>query len=146
MKKSALIIGNGDYEKAGKLKNPTNDSQDIKVALESIGFSTTYGENVVKKKFKSLIVDFYNSSQESEIVLFYFSGHGMQYQSETFILPTDTDINFEQDIKDETISLSYIQDILNDNNMKAKLSIFILDSCRSEAVAKSINSISSSEK
>ena len=45
MKKTALIIGNSEYENVPKLQNPTNDSYDIKTALESIEYKTIEGND-----------------------------------------------------------------------------------------------------
>lgn len=36
---TALVIGNGAYEDAGELENPTNDAEDIAAKLETCGFS-----------------------------------------------------------------------------------------------------------
>jgi uncharacterized caspase-like protein len=41
MKKVALVIGNGDYQNTGKLRNPVNDSQDIAKFLRNVGFSVS---------------------------------------------------------------------------------------------------------
>ena len=37
-KKLALVIGNGDYEHGGSLKNPVNDANLIAKTLTSLGF------------------------------------------------------------------------------------------------------------
>ena len=58
MKKTALIIGNSKYENVSQLKNPTNDSFDIKTALEGIGFDVVYDENLSLKKFNKIVKSF----------------------------------------------------------------------------------------
>ena len=37
-KRLALVIGCSEYELAGRLSNPTNDSENMKKTLESLGF------------------------------------------------------------------------------------------------------------
>jgi hypothetical protein len=140
MKKSALIIGNSNYENVPKLKNPTNDSSDIKDALESIGFETSYGEDLSQKRFRNIVRDFFQFASGDDIILFYYAGHGLQYQNNNYLVPTDCDIRLEHDIVDETISFEYIQKVFNEIN--SKLSLFILDSCRDNPFAKAISSFS----
>jgi uncharacterized caspase-like protein len=60
--KTALVIGNGDYQNTAQLKNPTNDSQDIKNALESLGFKVFYGENLKKREMRVAEVQRLHSS------------------------------------------------------------------------------------
>jgi uncharacterized caspase-like protein len=136
MKKSALIIGNGNYENVGKLKNPTNDSKAINNALSSIGFDTVYGENLSLKDFKRTVKSFFQKVDSSQIALFYYAGHGLQYNNNNYLVPIDANIELEHDIADETISFEYIQNIFNDIN--SKLSLFILDSCRDNPFADKI--------
>jgi uncharacterized caspase-like protein len=138
MKKSALVIGNGNYENVGKLKNPTNDSKAINNALSSIGFDTVYGENLSLKDFKKTLKSFFQKVDSSQIALFYYAGHGLQYNNNNYLVPIDTNIELEHDIADETISLEYIQNIFNEIN--SKLSLFILDSCRDNPFADKITS------
>jgi len=70
LKKYALVIGNSDYENVGKLKNPTNDSIDIKNALESIGFNVVYGEDLGLKEFNKKIKIFTDLVSDSDISFF----------------------------------------------------------------------------
>jgi hypothetical protein len=138
MKKVALVIGNGDYRFGVKLKNPTNDSRDIKSSLEKLGFKVIYGENLKQIEFKRVVRDFSQSSIGAEIALFYFAGHGIQYGGRNFLVPIDSDILNEDEIPDNTISLDFIQNRVDDT--KAKLNLFFLDSCRNNPFEDRISS------
>lgn len=39
--KTALVIGNSNYEEISKLKNPENDAQDMAKVLRELGFKVT---------------------------------------------------------------------------------------------------------
>ena len=136
MKKIALVVGNGNYQNTAKLKNPTNDSQDIKTSLEKIGFQVFYGENLKQTEFKRLVRDFSSNSNGAEISLFYYAGHGLQLSGRNFLVPTDAEILSEDEIPDSTISLDFIQNRMEDS--KAKLNIFFIDACRDNPFEKNI--------
>ena len=42
-KRTALVIGNGDYQNARKLLNPFNDATDMAAALREVGFEVISG-------------------------------------------------------------------------------------------------------
>ena len=103
--KSALVIGNGNYENVQKLKNPTNDSQDIKNALQNIGFDVVYVEDVSLKEFNKKIKSFSDAAHNSEILFFYYAGHGLQYNGDNFLVPVDANIEESEDISSECIDI-----------------------------------------
>jgi uncharacterized caspase-like protein len=78
----ALVIGIGDYENVTKLKNPQNDAKALSSLLQQkMGFNTT--EQQLDKtcvQLKHILVDFQHSIQSNDIVLFYFAGHGVQWE------------------------------------------------------------------
>lgn len=128
MKKRALIIGNGDYEHVDKLKNPTNDAEDMRDALSNIGFEVEYTSNTSLKKFNKQVKTFSDKALNSDILFFYYAGHGLQYNGENFLVPVDANIEESKDISVESINLVTIEERFADTNSKAN--IFILDSCR----------------
>jgi len=136
MKKTALIIGNSEYENVSKLKNPTNDSFDIKTALEGIGFVVVYDENLSLKKFNKIVKSFSDTAIGSDILFFYYAGHGLQYNGENFLVPVDANIEDSEEISSESINLKTIENRFSNTNSKAN--IFILDSCRDNPFSNNI--------
>jgi hypothetical protein len=136
--KTALVIGNGEYENIAKLKKPINDSRDMKEALESLDFTVFYGEDLEQKEFKRLVREFGQNSVGVEISLFFYAGHGMQYLGRNFLVPVDAEILSEDEIPDSAISLDFIQNRMEDS--KAKLNLFFLDSSRDNPFEKNIKS------
>ena len=79
-RKLALIIGIGQYEHCEKLENPENDASDMSLALESIDFVVTKKLHLKRGEMKHAIIDFEELIQPGDMVLFYFAGHGAQWE------------------------------------------------------------------
>jgi uncharacterized caspase-like protein len=79
-RKLALVIGVGKYERINRLSNPENDATDMTSALESIGFTVTIKLHLAYAAMQDVLVDFKNSIQSDDMVLFYFAGHGIQWE------------------------------------------------------------------
>ena len=77
----ALVIGIGDYENVTKLKNPQNDAKALSSLLQRIHFTTAEQQlDKTRSQLKHILVDFEESIQSNDIVLFYFAGHGVQWE------------------------------------------------------------------
>jgi hypothetical protein len=136
--KTALVIGNGEYQNTAKLKNPTNDSRDMKSALETLGFKVFYGENLKKREMRELLNKFSENSRGSETSLFYYAGHGLQLEGENYLIPIDSKIDFSDDIPEESMNFSRVE---SEFGKVGSSNIFILDACRDNPFQKSGRSI-----
>ncbi|CAF4926200.1 unnamed protein product, partial [Rotaria sp. Silwood1] len=80
-RKLALVIGIDDYKSGSKLKNTINDANDMSSELKRIGFTTGGPKlNLTCEQMKITIADFERSIEEGDMVLFYFAGHGVQWE------------------------------------------------------------------
>jgi len=79
-RKLALVIGIGQYEHCEKLENPENDANDMSLALESIDFVVTKKLHLKRGEMRHVIIDFEESIKPDDMVLFYFAGHGTQWE------------------------------------------------------------------
>ena len=82
----ALVIGNGAY-KEGPLRNPVNDARILKNVLMRAGFQVSLLENGNKRQMLKAVKDFGKKLRKSDVALFYFSGHGVQYMDRNWIFP-----------------------------------------------------------
>jgi hypothetical protein len=84
----ALLIGNQGYKKGG-LETPHNDVDDMAKSLEAVGFKvrTLKDQNLWEMKQAILGLGELLKQNEDTVGLFYFSGHGMQYEGENFLFP-----------------------------------------------------------
>ena len=85
-RKLALVIGIGNYEGDEKLDNPENDANDMSSMLEGIDFTVTKAVHLTRDEMDGHIATFKSQTQSGDLVLFYFAGHGTQWEvcSESF--------------------------------------------------------------
>ncbi|MDG2196304.1 MAG: caspase family protein [SAR324 cluster bacterium] len=140
-KRQALVIGNSDYAYAGMLANPVNDANAIGKTLEQLGFEVTTVTDANQKTMERSIRNFGKQlKQKKGVGLFYFAGHGMQFDGENYLLPTDIDPSTEEDVRYDAVPLGKLLAQLRaaDNGMN----VVVLDACRNDPFARSFRSSS----
>jgi hypothetical protein len=123
----ALVIGNGAYADLGTLGNPTNDADDIAATLRGMGFQVVSKDNVDERGFTSLLSDFATAAADADVALFYYSGHGLQYRSENYLVPVDATLENRFSLTHETIPLADVQAAVSG----AHSALLFIDACRS---------------
>ncbi|CAF0976568.1 unnamed protein product [Rotaria magnacalcarata] len=127
-RKLALVIGIGKYQHIGSLSNPENDADDMTSELKSIGFIVTKALHLTCDKMDSVLDEFKKSIQQSDMVLFYFAGHGVQWKEQNYLLPADIPNVSGIDLNEKAINAQRFLDDLSDR--KPFVTIFLLDCCR----------------
>jgi len=82
-RKLALVIGISDYQEGKKLPNTVNDAKEMSTALERMGFLIHDNEpklNLKYKEMRDILHAFADSIKARDMVLFYFAGHGRQWE------------------------------------------------------------------
>ena len=87
-RKLALVIGIGEYENLESLCNPENDASDMSSTLIEIGFIVTKQLHLKYVEMKAALKAFENSITSGDIILFFFAGHGLQWQVSVHIQNT----------------------------------------------------------
>ncbi len=135
--RTALVIGNGAY-KSSPLRNPVNDATDIANALRKFGFSVILKTNANQRTMEESIRYFGKKLRSGGVGLFYFAGHGLQVKGRNYLIPIDTVIETESDVRYEAVDagrvLGKMEDAGND------LNIVILDACRDNPFTRSFRS------
>jgi tetratricopeptide (TPR) repeat protein len=133
-KRIALVIGNSNYSKEiGVLKNPVNDAIDFAESLKAMNFEVilitdaSYGKiRAEMMKFRDKLND---GDRDKTVGLFYYAGHGLQYEGENYIVPVDAEIQFEDDIPRFCFPIQKM--VLNQMELtNSRMNIVILDACR----------------
>ena len=131
-KRVALIIGNDAYPMS-PLKNAVNDARAMEQGLKSAGFLTVTLENAKKAEMDAAIGEFLDKLGPDDTALFFFAGHGVQIESENFLVPVDfPQVATISAAKFACMSVARIFDELK--RKRAKRNIIILDACRSNPV------------
>ncbi|MBF0472194.1 MAG: SUMF1/EgtB/PvdO family nonheme iron enzyme [Nitrospirae bacterium] len=138
-KRVALVIGNGAY-KSSPLNNPVNDALAMAKVLESLNFEVISGVNLTKDEMMKRVIDFGNKIKDGGVGLFYFAGHGVQYNGQNYLIPIDAKIDSQEVIEVEAMSADYV--LARMDAAKNRLNIVILDACRNNPFARSFRSVS----
>lgn len=125
-KRVALVIGNSTYRNVTSLANPRNDAQDISAALTRLGFDTTTGIDADREQMEQVIDAFAAKIEGADVALFYYAGHGMQYQGINYLIPTDADLSKPAGLR----RLTKLNDVVADVKKAKALRILVLDACR----------------
>ena len=124
----ALVIGNSQYEAVTSLKNPINDAKLISRSLKKVGFQTITVLNSDRKQLIGAIKKFMALVTKDTEAFIYYAGHGIQYNSENYLLPADVNLQTASDLPLDAIGLSIIHNQISER--KPKIAIIVLDACR----------------
>ncbi len=126
----ALVIGNGDYEEMGALKNPVNDATDMAGALANLGFEvqTLIDADVVT--MEEAIVRFGQrlSYSVDSVGFFFYAGHGVQSSGINYLIPARAKIASEAFLRSRSVSAQAVLDTMQAAGNR--LNIMVLDACR----------------
>ncbi len=133
-KRYALIIGNSNYSKdLGILKNPVNDATDIATELRQSDFEVQLLTNATYIQIREAVRKFHekltNGPKDQTVGLFYYAGHGVQYQDENYLVPIDAHVQFEDDIVRMCFPVQRMV-LANMERSNSRMNIVILDACR----------------
>src|SRR5262245_51719599 len=127
-KRVALVVGNGAYQHAAPLPNPTRDARAIAEMFQMAGFDTVLLRNDVGNlDFKRALRDFFAVTKGADIAVVFFAGHGIQIADQNYLIPVDAKLAQDYDATDEAISLDRIIEAIEP---AARLRLVVLDACR----------------
>jgi len=125
----ALVIGNAKYPDADSpLKEPIGDMRAMADELKHSGFDVTQGENLGRAAMHKAIDTFYDQIRPGSVAMLFFSGYGIQSGRQTFMIPVDSQLWAEADVRRDGVSLDgFLNEI---NSRGASVKIAILDASR----------------
>jgi hypothetical protein len=133
----ALIIANGDFDdpKLSRLRTPTRDAEALAEVLSDpkIGdFDVTLLIDEVDGLVRRRIGWLYDQRSGSDLVLLYYSGHGIRdAHGDLYLATRDTDMALASAT---ALSASFVRDEMDKSGSQGK--VVILDCCHSGAFAK----------
>lgn len=145
MNKAALLIGVSEYNSESGLKPLPSAAEDVqamqRVLLQSSEFSTediTVLTNPQKHDVEEAIYKLFSARQKEDLLLFYFSGHGIKDETGRlyFSLPTTCKEQNGSLIKYTAIPTTDLHESMNDS--RSTCQVVVLDCCFSAAFAKGL--------
>ncbi len=132
-KRVALLIGNAAYLHERTLQNPVNDAVLLgKVLKKELAFDDVQVEkNLDVKAMDDAVEKFAARAQGADVVVFYYSGHGMKSSDRhNFLLPIEasTGRGDSPRLDRQAVSAESIRDQLKAAG--ARVTLVILDACR----------------
>lgn len=135
-KRVALIVGNSNYHDSNmKLTNPSNDAIDLADRLSKLGFTVVRSLNQTKQGMDNAIQAFSNRAKGADVALFFYAGHGIQYQGDNYLVPVDAQLPSEEYVKYNCTNANIVLDVME--SLGCNMKIVILDACRNNPFARS---------
>ncbi len=135
--KYALVVGNSNYQFVPELKNPVNDAKDLAAALDRIGFDVNLQIDVGFDELNAAAREYAKRSQNADISVVYFAGHGIEIDKANYLLPVDAEMLDDQDVELEAVQLrSLLQEVSSTNGV----TLMIVDACRDNPFATRLRS------
>ena len=124
----ALVVGNDTYKSVQPLQNARQDAKAIAEVLRGLGFDVTLKQDLTQSGMKAALREFKSRVGGGDEVIFYFSGHGVQFDGTNYLVPVDIVAENEQQVADDAVPLQRVLDDLRDQ--KARFALAIVDACR----------------
>ncbi len=124
----ALLIGNAAYADA-PLKNPAKDARDMADVLQQLGFEVMLTTDADRRQIIDAIRAFGQRMTGSSVALFYYSGHGLQYRGQNYLMPLNAQIQSETDIEFEMVDVDRLLAEMDAANRRG-VNLVIFDACR----------------
>ena len=130
----ALVVGNSTYAHIGRLPNPENDAADMSAALRRLGFEVTTQFDADRVELTEALRAFTRRSAGADVSLVFYAGHGIEMDGVNYLVPVDARLERDVDVRYETVTL---EDLLA-STLGASLRLVILDACRNNPLARSM--------
>ncbi len=131
-KRIALVIGNSNYENNTPLRNPCNDATAVSVQLQQLGFDVFVLYDGSYEEMEYVTGAFCRKSFREfyDMAVFYYSGHGLQYDGVSWLLPIDALLLHPTDLKGNCMDVNTLLTRIEET--KCTNTVVVLDACRTE--------------
>ncbi|MFE4828534.1 caspase domain-containing protein [Streptomyces sp. NPDC056672] len=135
MARFALVLGSHTFadSRLDHLRSPAYDVGELSRVLADpeIGrFAVTSADNRTAKELRSSAEEFFGSRDRDDVLLLYYTGHGIKEGDELFLAGSDTDLDA---LADTALSATVLKNLLG--ACRARRIVLILDCCYSGAFA-----------
>jgi len=120
-KRKAVVIGMSDYGTGRSLDNTLNDADDMADVFTKLGFEVTLLKDNDLRNLRNNLTNWYNDIEGNDMVVFYFSGHGMEVSGENYLIPVDAELNSQADVEDYTLKVNTVLRNMDEKQVGMKL-------------------------
>jgi len=133
-KRKAVVIGMSNYGGFNYLPNTIKDAEDMTDVFRKLGFFVTQILNEDPEQLNDDLNKWYNTIENNDMAVFYFSGHGMEIEGINYLIPINYNFQSLANVKHKALNVSQVIDNMDERNVRMKL--IILDACRSNDFKK----------
>ncbi|WP_217566801.1 caspase family protein [Streptomyces sp. GbtcB7] len=135
MSRFALVLGSHTFtdSRLDRLRSPVHDVGELSRVLADpeIGqFVITSADNPTAQELRSTAEEFFGGRERDDVLLLYYTGHGIREGDELLLAGSDTDLD---DLAGTALSATVLKNLLG--TCRARRIVLILDCCYSGAFA-----------
>lgn len=114
IERTALLIGNGDYENAPDALTAARDVRSVAEALRAAGWDVTVDTDLDRDGMREALAGFAERSDEADDVLIYYSGHALRSGDATYLAPIDQAADSLVDVMFDAVPLALVMRIADE--------------------------------
>lgn len=133
LKGVALVIGQSEYAEGSgmrPLRNPENDARALDDLLDDLGFDVDRVLDADAEELAEALTEFAEDAAGADVALVYYSGHGIEAGGTNYLIPVDADMSTPRSAGQSLVPL---QDVLAELQRTVKVTIFLVDACRTSS-------------
>ena len=127
-----LIIANAGYQHTRPLDNPGNDAKLVADKLRQLGFQVRLERDLDARKVAEVLDDFSSQLDKETAAVFYYAGHGLQFDGENFLVGVDARLKGQSTLQFEAFRLNTVINLME---RRAGTSLLFWDACRDNPLA-----------
>jgi hypothetical protein len=131
----ALVVGNSAYRAVPVLPNPRRDAQAMAAALKRLGFDVELRIDGNRAQMDEAIRRFGDRLEGAQVGLFFYAGHGLQFNGVNYLVPVDATLGKERDLDFEAVELARV---LKQMEAQRRINVVFLDACRDNPLSRSL--------
>jgi len=143
-KRKAIVIGMSNYiDVSHHLNNTLNDADDMADIFTRLGFDVTLLKDYDKNHLDIELNNWYNSIQNQDMVVFYYAGHGTEFDNVNYLVPIDCPLDTKKNFIAGAMNLDSIKTNIAAKGVQFKL--LIIDACRDDNITSGWRSLSNDQ-
>jgi len=120
----ALVIGNSSYPDADTpLAQTVNDARALASTLRKDGFDVDLVQDATGEDMARAIARLKAKLRSDSTVMVYFGGFGAQSDGESYMMPVDAKIWYEDDVRRDGVSIDRLLSELKDSGARIRLAV-----------------------